>query len=293
MISVIIPLYNKQNYVKDTIESVLNQSITAFELIIVNDGSTDKSLDIVNNILDARIKVISINNGGVSNARNTGIKHSKFEWIALLDADDLWESNYLRSAIDIIKYNNANEVIATNYYKIQGNKKVIALNLKKGFIKSYFITPCLTSSSVIINKKIFEIVGFFDTKLKYGEDQHLWFRITSKFKVFFNDKPLVNYRLIDHSFSNIDFSKRDINSDLVSIINDLEINVENWDLFKNKYILCYLRPYYICDTHLNSVKHILRTISINKNNFILFLFYLFPRFIVKPIYKYYFSNKYT
>jgi len=91
MFSVVIPLYNKERSVKNTIESVLNQTFQDFEVIVVNDGSTDNSLEVVKSFNDERIRIINQKNSGVSSARNRGIKEAKYEWIAFLDADDLWE----------------------------------------------------------------------------------------------------------------------------------------------------------------------------------------------------------
>ena len=91
MISVVIPLYNKEKYIKRAIESVLNQTFQKFEIIVVNDGSTDKSAEIVQNIKDPRIRLINQKNAGVSAARNRGIQEAKYEYIAFLDADDFWE----------------------------------------------------------------------------------------------------------------------------------------------------------------------------------------------------------
>ena len=93
--SIIIPLYNKENEMRRTIKSVLAQSYGDFELLIVNDGSTDNSVEIVNEFNDTRIKLLNQANRGVSSARNYGIKSSKHEYIALLDADDFWGKDYL------------------------------------------------------------------------------------------------------------------------------------------------------------------------------------------------------
>ncbi|QYS90674.1 glycosyltransferase family 2 protein [Flavobacterium covae] len=100
LFSVIIPLYNKENYIYNTLISVINQTYTYFEIIIVNDGSTDKSLEIVKNINDSRIKIFEQNNKGVSSARNLGIKNATGSLIAFLDADDLWKKIIWK------KYNN-------------------------------------------------------------------------------------------------------------------------------------------------------------------------------------------
>ena len=95
MFSIIIPLYNKELSVKKTIYSVINQSFRDFEVIIVNDGSTDNSVKVIETIDDARIRVIHQVNQGVSAARNYGIQEAKNQWISFLDADDLWEVGHL------------------------------------------------------------------------------------------------------------------------------------------------------------------------------------------------------
>ena len=95
MISVVIPLYNKESFITETIQSVLNQTFADFELILINDGSTDKSEAVVKTFNDHRIRYKSIANSGVSVARNTGIELAKFTWIAFLDADDWWAPSFL------------------------------------------------------------------------------------------------------------------------------------------------------------------------------------------------------
>jgi len=100
-ISVIIPVYNKAQYLKKTIDSVLNQSMTDFELIIVNDGSTDQSIEIINSFNDKRIKFINQTNQGVAAARNLGVANAGSELIAFLDADDLWFPNHLAEILKL------------------------------------------------------------------------------------------------------------------------------------------------------------------------------------------------
>src|SRR5690348_9188230 len=95
--SIIVPVYNKENHISDTILSALNQTVGDFELIIVNDGSTDKSLELVQSFSDKRIVVINKPNGGVSLARNIGIKRATGEYISFLDADDFWNRRYLET----------------------------------------------------------------------------------------------------------------------------------------------------------------------------------------------------
>ena len=292
-ISVVIPLYNKEKFIIETLNSVLSQSFANFEVIIVNDGSTDSSLQKLSEIDDDRVRIITIDNGGVSNARNVGINNAKFDWVALLDADDTWGQNYLRESVNKIIENKEADAIATNYFLVFESRKVRALELPDGFVASYFQKPCINSSTVIINKNIFKRVGVFDPKLKYGEDQHLWFRLGANCKIYFNSAPLVNYRMEDHQLSNSNIEKRNISTDLVSVIDDLEIYTEEWELFKTNYLMKYLRPYYMYDIHLSSVKKIIMKIPFKRKFNLLYLFYITPRFIVKPLYMLFYFLKYT
>ena len=102
MISVIIPLYNKQDSITGTIQSVLGQSVTDFELVVVDDGSTDNSVVMVQEIHDERIRVISKQNGGVCSARNAGIRAAHGEYVALMDADDIWDKDYLKEQLRMV-----------------------------------------------------------------------------------------------------------------------------------------------------------------------------------------------
>src|SRR5574344_1434815 len=101
MISVVIPLYNKERYIERAIRSVLNQSFQDFEIIVVNDGSTDQSVTIVKDINDSRIRIINQKNGGVSSARNKGISEAKYAIVAFLDADDVWKENHLEVIVEL------------------------------------------------------------------------------------------------------------------------------------------------------------------------------------------------
>ncbi|MFA6873908.1 MAG: glycosyltransferase family A protein, partial [Bacteroidaceae bacterium] len=116
MISVIIPLYNKERYIKRAICSVLNQSFGNFEIVVINDGSTDNSASIVESIDDTRIKLINQKNTGVSAARNKGIAESKYDFIAFLDADDEWKENHLAIIASLIEKYPLCGVFATSYY---------------------------------------------------------------------------------------------------------------------------------------------------------------------------------
>jgi glycosyltransferase involved in cell wall biosynthesis len=181
MFSVVIPLYNKEFSISKTIEYVLSQTLTEFEVIIVNDGSTDNSLKEVEKIDDKRIKIISQRNFGVSSARNLGIKESKHQWLAFLDGDDLWLPNHLEILNEMIrKYTNI-RVFSTSYK--HSNSKLI----QKQDYNSYIITNYFKeiqsnkgffcSSCALIHKSCFDSVGNFNENLIRGEDLEMWYRL--------------------------------------------------------------------------------------------------------------------
>lgn len=204
MISVVIPLYNKELSVGRTILSVLAQTYQKFEIIVVNDGSTDKSYDEVRKIEDTRIRIISQKNSGVSKTRNTGVNEAKFDYIALLDADDLWEPTFLEEMISLIRDFPEASLFGSSWYNLQkdGSKSTFIYGYPlgyRGYIDNYFdITTYNTlfnSSSVIIEKKSFLEVGMFDETICVGEDLDLWLRFGLKKRLAYLNKPLSFYVL--------------------------------------------------------------------------------------------------
>lgn len=185
-ISIVIPLYNKEKSIKNTILKVLEQTYHDFELIIVNDGSTDKSYNVVSTIVDKRIRIINKNNGGVSSARNLGIKEAKYDIIAFLDADDIWDTDYLENLVNMVEkyphavmyaqaYNyiqNEKTFVVQNEF-LKGNEPVVVDNYNKYILK----TPFVWTSAVAVNKKYIEQSGLFDEMLSLGEDTDMWFRL--------------------------------------------------------------------------------------------------------------------
>ena len=142
MISIIIPLYNKEQSIEKTVHSVLSQSYNDFELVIVDDGSVDQSVAVVKGMTDERIKLIQKKNGGVSSARNSGIHAAKNEWIAFLDADDLWHVNFLRSVVEVIDKVHDVQVITTDYETrtIDGVVLKSYVTGKKGYVDFFETT---------------------------------------------------------------------------------------------------------------------------------------------------------
>lgn len=125
-VSIIVPLYNKSKYISSTLDSIKKQKFRNFEVIIVNDGSTDNSLEIVRENIegDARFLIVDIQNSGVSNARNTGMKYAKGEWIQFLDGDDLIDEKYLESVIELVEGKDI-DIVFTNFLMIDENKNKV------------------------------------------------------------------------------------------------------------------------------------------------------------------------
>jgi len=196
MVSVIIPLYNKERTISNTIESVLNQSYKDFELIIVNDGSTDRSINAVEKFKDDRIRIINKSNGGVSSARNRGIMEAKSEWIAFLDGDDYWEPSFLSTLIDLkARYPDAG-LYTGQYAQVNNAKEIIRLDrfplIDEGYFDLFSYIYAVHSSSILVNKHVFDICGFFDENLTHGEDTDMWIRIGLKFKLCYTNS-LISY----------------------------------------------------------------------------------------------------
>lgn len=212
MISIVIPLYNKEKSITATLESVLAQSYTDYELIIVDDGSTDNSLNVVkefvgqidNRWIDDRLTIIFKKNGGVCSARNRGILEAKGEYVALLDGDDIWDRDYLVEQVKMIRDFPEAVMWGINFAETNNGQLIrkLATGLPDGYcgyVDNYFqmkgrISDLFCSSSVVIRREVFEKVGMFDERIKYAEDTDMWWRVISTNKVAFYDRYMVFYQ---------------------------------------------------------------------------------------------------
>lgn len=196
--SVIIPLFNKENSIQSTVQSVLNQSYADFELIIVNDGSTDNSLNVVEQFDDERIKVLDRKNGGVSSARNAGIKFAKNDWIALLDGDDLWLPSFLENICQMIKSYPQADILSVAWNYEDGSYKFPYTT--EGYLANYFKASLngsiLSSSSIVVKSSCFDAVGYFNERLTNGEDLEMWSRLSRSYNIAFSPQSLSVYRVM-------------------------------------------------------------------------------------------------
>jgi len=193
-VSVIIPTFNRLSLISRAIDSVLKQTFKPFEIIVVDDGSSDNTSTFIKNNYKS-VKLIKQKNLGVSKARNVGIKNSSGDWIALLDSDDEWKKNKLEVQIKSLSEYDYYSVCHTNEIWIRNGTRV---NQKKrhqkygGNIFDKCLDICrISPSSIIFQKNIINEVGWFDENLSICEDYDLWLRITANFKILFIDKPLI------------------------------------------------------------------------------------------------------
>ena len=200
-VSVIIPIYNRADLLPRAMSSVLNQTFQDFELIIVDDGSTDNTKQVVEEFQkkDKRIKYIwQENSGGPAKPRNIGIKDSQGEYIAFLDSDDDWLPEKLEKQLEIFEKNRQTNLgfvgcnaLIVKEDKIQEYKTPKYKNILPKILENDFIWSC---SSVIIKKLVLDKVGFFDENLKIGDDWDMWIRIIIyDYSFDFVDEPLFKY----------------------------------------------------------------------------------------------------
>ncbi|WP_407533726.1 glycosyltransferase family 2 protein [Elizabethkingia miricola] len=196
-ISVVIPMYNSEKTIIQTLESVFSQTYTPSEIIIVNDGSTDNSQTIVEGFIDKNKKIqckfINKSNGGVSTARNIGMKNASSDWIALLDSDDEWLPNKLERQIDILAHNPQIDFLGTNrngeYFHSVFWKKLehlTKISPKLLLVKFLFVVP-----TIIFKKEIISNIGYFDESQKYAEEGNYFIRIAQKYNCYLLNESLV------------------------------------------------------------------------------------------------------
>ena len=212
--SIIVPLYNKADYVRKALESILTQSYTNYEVVVVDDGSTDGSLDVVRDFVrndgmsllrlneplslnDGRLKILTQSNSGVAVARNNGVTASVGEYVCFLDADDWWEPTFLEEMDKLIREYPDAGLFATNYVYYKPGKTHVALKLGRGYM-NYPVAylhgemPVWTGAACM-PRCVFDEMGGFPVGIKLGEDFLLWAKTALQYPVAFCEKPLAYY----------------------------------------------------------------------------------------------------
>lgn len=197
LITVIIPLYNKAAYIKKTIESVLNQTYDEYEIVVVDDGSTDDSVNVVRqNFNSPKLRIIQKENGGPSSARNRGVKEAKGKWIVFIDADDMLLPYALECFAEVSSYNENVEYFVGNFYRISTNGKIQigSLSSKKGILRCPFYYEATrelteTSGTVMISRRLL-LEEPFDEKIRRYEDAERQYRLMRRYSPYIFSTPV-------------------------------------------------------------------------------------------------------
>ena len=221
-ISVIMPCYNRADLIRKSISSVLDQTYKDFELIVVDDGSTDNSLKVIGSIKDSRIKVISQENKGPSAARNTGIKNARGKYIAFLDSDDNWDKTFLEKMHSALKSDPDAALVYCGWQNIGNVPKEKAIPFvppdyeKKENKIELFLQGCRWPiHAALTRKKLIDKAGHFDEDLLIAEDYLLWLKIASFNKIILVPEVLAYYYFHENVHVMAD-KKRKINDVLLA-----------------------------------------------------------------------------
>jgi glycosyltransferase involved in cell wall biosynthesis len=199
--SVIIPVYNKERFLKNTLQSVLSQSFADFEVILIDDGSTDQSKAVIDEFNDARIQYFYQNNSGAAAARNFGITKAKANYITFLDADDYWYPDCLMHFKSMIE-RFAGEPVFASAVEVENEKNILPAQYSiaksqtpqiVNFFEASLRESAICTSCAVFHKSVFERIGYFDTTLKNGEDTDLWIRIGLEFNLVFSHEIMARY----------------------------------------------------------------------------------------------------
>lgn len=278
--SIIVPLYNKADYVRKALESILTQSYTNYEVVIIDDESTDNSLSIVNDFVktveSGKWKVESQPNSGVAAARNNGVAKSKGEFVCFLDADDWWESTFLEEMDRLIaEYPDAG-IYASNYIYYKPGKTHVALSLPRGYLdypKAYYegsSMPVWTGATCML-RKVFDEMGGFPLGIKLGEDFLLWAKTALHYPIAFCEKPLAYYNndipVSHRATRNLHAPEHHMLFNLASLENEIEhsaISIQQSDSWKA--LLDKLRVSGLMDYWLSDEYHDVATAELAKVN---------------------------
>ncbi|MFG6098298.1 glycosyltransferase [Leptothoe sp. ISB3NOV94-8A] len=206
LISVIVPVFNSERTIAETLQSVLKQTFVDFEVIVVNDGSQDSTLDKIAAINDQRIKVFSYENSGVSFSRNRGVSHASGDFIAFLDADDLWTTDKLMSQVTalqqspqaVVAYSWVDCIDEAGTFLRNGRHPKYTGNVYQKLLLGNFLE---SGSTPLVRKQVFQDAGGFNTALLTNEDWEMWVRLAKDYEFVLVPEVQVLYRISARSKS--------------------------------------------------------------------------------------------
>ena len=303
--SVIIPLFNKRAYIQRAVKSVLDQTFSDFELIVVDDGSTDGSADMIAHVDDPRLKIVRQPNAGVGLARNTGISAAAGIWLALLDADDAWLSDHLSELVRVATaFPEAGMISCAGCEVVASNvQRVIADHPSEGLVQrvNYFERAAnhkgfINASSVAIRADVAETIGGFSSR-KAGEDIEYWVRVALEFPVavssrvtslYFRDTGGVMLQMVDVSRDQPEPPHAPIHEFSAGVAAIFDRSKARPDLLKRADIRTYINGMLVTAIrgclyrgHFRSAKHYSKLISVSGK--IAFALWKFLAYIPDPL----------
>ncbi len=204
LVSVVIPVYNSELYIKECINSVLSQTYENYEIIVVDDGSTDKSADIISEFQSNKIKLFRQKNSGVAAARNYAARVAQGMWLAFIDSDDIWYPDKLSRQLDKchhLNWSHTDSYFIGNVYPEHTRSTDFTAKFEGSILSDLVVENFIGTSSVVIKKEIFYEFDGFSPELKALEDWDLWLRVASKYDICYLDEVLDGYRTQSNSIS--------------------------------------------------------------------------------------------
>ena len=299
MFSVVIPNYNKANYIDATVRSVLDQTFENYEIIVVDDGSTDGSLEVLNQFLsDSRFRIVQQTNQGVSAARNNGIRNARFDHIAFLDADDIWHPEFLQHINSAFQLYKDAVIVGSKFRRVKPDLKVdfepidnISIQSVSNYFELANADPLFCSSASVIHKRVFRQISAFNTQLAAGEDLDMWFRIMLHFDGVYINNVLAYYteaEQVHNNTFNLPMLEKHLARhmlDLYAPFLDQPERKKGFRKFTYRFVQTYLLMYYFQEESKDAVRKILERIPL-KYRFIQlkYIFYFLPYRIGKKIF---------
>jgi glycosyltransferase involved in cell wall biosynthesis len=199
LVSVIVPTYNSAKYIEEALNSIFNQTFRDFEIIVVDDGSTDNTRQILEKYAQ-QIKYVCQANGGPSSARNTGIRLANGKYIAFLDADDLWFPEKLEKQIALFNHNSKLGMVTTGVWSFD-EKGLFGYSANKrsklmhgNIARNIFLHSNIGTPTVMVKKEVFDKIGVFEENIRQSEDDNMWIRIAANYDIELIDEALIKVR---------------------------------------------------------------------------------------------------
>jgi glycosyltransferase involved in cell wall biosynthesis len=288
-ISIVMPLYNKEAGVKRAIKSVLNQTTSNFELVVVNDGSTDKGPYIIRSINDSRIRVINQDKAGVSAARNQGIREAQSDLIAFLDADDEWKPSFLETIINLKNNFPSCNVFATNYIYCEASGALRLPIIRglpphpwEGILDDYFgiavkSDPPIWTSAVAVRRGAIQSIGMFPVGVTSGEDLVTWAKLTVYNNIAYSTKHRAIFWIADLGVgfpSRIPDNDDSVGRSLEELLKDIEPHrVDNLKRYISLWYRMRAAQYLQIKSYTQAHKELLKSARFSKLSFQLFLYF--------------------